>query len=444
MFRMPWQRRDAARPDAPPQPPATSRLSDDGPTGAANVRTLYAARQPILRRDSKLEGYELLFRNGPENRFDPGTDAEMASAATIEQGAASFGLDSLVGEHRAFVNMTRRALLGGYHRMLPPGRVVVELLENIEPDREVIEACRAIRAEGYTLALDDYTFSPASEPLLDVVDLVKVDFKLGKNVFDARALEPLHRRKLTLLAEKVETHEEHRAAMDAGYHLFQGYFFCKPQMVQTRDLAPTKLSSLRFLSEVSREEASFEKLEELFRTDPALTVRLLRYLNSAAFGWRHEIESLRHALHVIGLRPLRQWAMMMGVLSLADDKPHELSLTALSRARFAERIAPDASLREHGGELFLGGMLSLVDTMVGRPLQEILPTLAVSDRVRAALTTGENPLGPAIKLVTAYQAGDWNTVDATRQECPVDEQALDEAYVDSLSWAEATATAKAA
>ena len=150
--------------------------------------------------------------------------------------------------------------------------------------------------------------------------------------------------------------------------------------------------------------------------------------------------SLRHALNLIGLRPLRQWAMMMGMLSLADDKPHELSLTALSRARFAEGIAPDSGLKEHGGELFLGGMLSLVDTMVGRPLAELLDGLAVPERVRAALTTGENPLGPALKLVTAYQAGDWNTVDAAREVCPVDDQALNRAYVDSLSWAETTAT----
>lgn len=437
MVRMPWQRPATPRPDA--KGPAPAPATDAGPAPAAAVRTLYAARQPILGRDSRLEGYEILFRGGSENRFDPGTDAEMATAATIEQGAAAFGLDALVGDRRAFVNLTRRALLGGYHRMLPPERCVVELLENIEPDREVLEACRAIRAEGYRLALDDYTFAPESEPLLDVVDLVKVDFKLARNACDARALESLHRRRLTLLAEKVETHEEHKAALDAGYHLFQGYFFCKPQMIETRDLAPTKLSALRFLSEVSREEASYEKLEALFRQDPALTVRLLRYLNSAAFGWRHEIESLKHALNVIGLRPLRQWAMMMGLLSIADDKPHELSLTALSRARFAERIAPDSGLREHGGELFLGGMLSLVDTMVGRPMPELLAGLAVSDRVRAALTTGEHPLGPALQLVTAYQVGDWSTVDAAKQACPVDDGALDRAYLDSLSWAEATA-----
>jgi EAL and modified HD-GYP domain-containing signal transduction protein len=166
---------------------------------------------------------------------------------------------------------------------------------------------------------------------------------------------------------------------------------------------------------------------------------LLRYLNSAWFGWRHEIPSIKHALALMGQRPLRKWAMMMGLLSLADDKPHELSLTALSRARFAERIAPPTGLREHEHELFLSGMLSLMDTMVGRPLAEVLQGLAVPERVRVALLEGENPLGPAIKLVTAYQLGDWPGVDVARQDCPVDDGALDAAYVDSLAWAEATA-----
>lgn len=439
MIRLPWHRPGATGPvNSAARPRQDESSAEAAPPSQA--RTLYAARQPILGRSQQLEGYELLFRGGPENRFDC-PDADFASAATIEQSAAAFGLDTIVGDRRAFLNLTRRALLSGYHRMLPAERTVIELLENIEPDREVIETCKAIRNEGYTLALDDYTFGAASEPLLDVVQVVKVDLRLApKLACDAAALRPLQRRGLHLLAEKVETHEEHRAALAAGYHLYQGYFFCKPQMIQTRDLPPSKLSALRFMAEMSREDASIDRVEELFRHDPALTVRLLRYLNSASFGWRHEIGSLRHAIALMGVRPLRQWATMIGLLSLGADKPHELSLTALSRARFAERIAPSSGLAEHQHELFLGGLLSLVDTMVGRPLQEVLSGLAVPDRVRAALLGHEGPLSPPLQLVSAYQSGDWATVESTRTACPVDDRALGEAYVDSLAWAEATAS----
>ncbi len=427
----------AARGDAP-----APGSSEAPPAPAASPEhTLYAARQPILGRRSELIGYELLFRAGPENRFDS-TDADHATLATIEGSAAVFGLDTMVGNHRAYVNLTRRALLGGYHRMLPPHRTVIELLETIEPDAEVIAACRAIRREGYTLALDDYVFTPHSEPLLDVVSLVKVDVRQTERAFDADALAPLRARGLTLLAEKVETHEEHTAAMAAGYAQFQGYFFCKPQMVQTPDLPPAKHSVVRFMAEMLRqEEFAVDRLEEVFRHDPALTVRLLRYLNSAAFGWRYEFGSLRQALTVIGLRPLKQWSMMIGLLALGEGHPHELSRTALARARFAERLAAAAGLHGHEGELFLAGLLSLVDTMLGRPREEVLSALTVPARVHAALAEGTGPLAPALRLVRAYERADWEALEAARAACPVDDRALTEAYADAIAWAETVTAA---
>lgn len=418
-----------------PSPGHGTPDSRPDPAGSPG-RTLYAARQPILRRNHQLAGYEILFRGGPENRFD-GTDIDLASATTIEQGATAFGFDHLVGDGCAYLNLSRRAVIEGFHRMLPPQRCVVELLESVKPDAEVLEACRAMRREGYTIALDDYAFDPAGDPLLDVVDIVKVDLRLAAGWNDPARLAPLQRRELRLLAEKVETHEEHAAAIAAGYELFQGYFFCKPQMIATHDLPPSKLGALRFMAEMTREDTSFERLEEVFRQDPALTVRLLRYLNSAAFGWRHEIGSLQQALMVMGLRPLRQWAVMIGLLSLGNDRPRELPLTALARARFAERIAPSSGLREHQHELFLGGMLSLVDCMVGRPLAEVLGGLAIHRRVADALLSDHGPLAPALRLVTAWQSGDWARVDAARRECPVDERVLGDAYADSLVWAEA-------
>ncbi|MFN8588414.1 MAG: HDOD domain-containing protein, partial [Candidatus Eisenbacteria bacterium] len=409
------------------------------PQAAPGTRIIYSARQPILDRHQQVFGYELLFRSGPENRFTA-TDPEFASAVSIEQNAAAIGLDRLVGDRRAFVNLSRGALLAEYHRMLPRERTVIELLENIPADPEVLDACRRIKADGYMLALDDFTNLPESYPFLDVVDLVKVDLRLWKQALDPRALEPLKRRGVKLLAEKVETIEEKNAALRAGYDLLQGYFFQKPQMIEARDLPPSKISVLQFLSETSRDDASMERLEELFRQDVGLTMRLLRYLNSAAFGWRHEVTSIGHALALMGLSPLRKWAMMMGMMSLCDDHPHELMVTALSRARFAERMSGPAGMREHEHELFLTGMLSMVDTMVGRPAEEILGGLSVSPAVTGAVLEGAQPLGPVLQMVTAYERGDWDAVDQTMRacgHCTVGEAELDKAYVDSVEWAEA-------
>lgn len=407
-----------------------------GPDPPPPSTVIYSARQPILDRREAVYGYELLFRSGPENRYTA-LDPEWASATGLEQATAGFGLDRLVGDRRAFVNLSRGAVLSEYHRLLPRERVVLELLEDIAPDDEILAVCRRMRADGYTLALDDYAGDPGAGAFLDVVDMVKVDIRLWPRAFDARALEPLKRRGLRLLAEKVETHAEQQAAIAAEYDLFQGYYYCQPQMIEVRDLPPSKLSVLQFLSETSNELTSFERLEELFRSNVALTVRLLRYLNSAAFGWRHEVESIPHALKLMGERPLRRWAMMLGMMTLCDDRPHELLVTALSRARFAERIGTPAGLREREHELFLAGMLSLVDTMVGRPAREVLAGLAVPATVSEAVLERAAPLGPVLDMVTAYQRGDWEQVDATRARCSVNDLELDEAYVDSLAWAEA-------
>jgi EAL and modified HD-GYP domain-containing signal transduction protein len=438
MSLLPWKRA-TARAESPAPTPAPKPELTLVP-GTSSARTVYAARQPILGRNSELVGYEILFRGGPENRFDA-SDMERASAVSIEQSVAVTGLDELVGDRVAYVNLTRGALLAGYHRMMPPQRAVIELLENITPDAEVIEALKGVRADGYRIALDDYTFSPTSEPLLDFVDIVKVDLRAAKQACSPRALEALKHRRLKLLAEKVETRAEHEAATAAGYDLFQGYYFCKPQMIESRDVPPAKLNVLRFLAEVSREDVSFEELETLFKQDVALTMRLLRYLNSAAFGWKHEIGSLRHALALMGVRPLRKWAMMMGMVSLCDDHPAELAVTALARGRFAERIGPPAGLVQQDVELFLTGMLSLADTMVGRPAPEVLGGLALPDSVRHALLEGGNPLGSVLRVVTAYERGDWAAVEAASPARPLDDRMLHSAYVDSLSWAESAARA---
>ncbi|MBI5170671.1 MAG: HDOD domain-containing protein [Candidatus Eisenbacteria bacterium] len=446
MFKLPWDKSSSRNRSVPPTgpnlpAPETASAGADPAQFAPGTRTIYSARQPILDRQQEVFGYELLFRSGPENRFTA-TDPELASAVSIEQNATAIGLDRLVGDRRAFVNLSRGALLAEYHRILPRERAVIELLENIPADPEVMEACRRVKADGYMLALDDFTNAPESYPFLDVVDLVKVDLRLWKDALDPRALEPLKQRGVKLLAEKVETIEEKNAALRAGYDLLQGYYFQKPQMIETRDLPPSKLSVLRFLAETSRDDASMERLEELFRQDVGLTMRLLRYLNSAAFGWRHEVSSIGHALALMGISPLRKWAMMMGMMSLCDDRPHELMVTALSRARFSERLAPPSGLAQHEHELFLTGMLSMVDTMVGRPADEILGGLSVSPTVREAVLAGSEPLGPVLKLVTAYERGDWDTVDEMRRDteyAQVDDEQLDRAYVDSVEWAEATA-----
>lgn len=436
MLRFPWQRRAAEA--ASPVSAATPEAGPNTPEPVSGL--IHVARQPLFDKRSEVFGYELLFRSGPENRF-MAADVEMASAVNIEQSTAAFGFDQLVGDRKAFVNLSRGALLAGYHRLLPAERTVIELLESITADDQVLAACRQLKADGYVLALDDFTNSLEAQPLLEFADIVKMDFRASAGACDPRVLEGLRRHGVQLLAEKIETRDEQQLAAAAGYDFFQGYYYCRPQMIAAQDVPPSKLSQLRFLAEVNREDVSFDKLEEIFRQDVGLTVRLLRYLNSAAFGWRHEVPTLGHALSLMGARPLRKWATMMGLLQLNEGGPPELAITALARARFAERIGPPAGLEKREVELFLTGMLSVVDAMVGRPATEVLSQLAVPEPVADAVVEGRNELGSVLQLVTAYERGDWQRVESLPAARGLQPRELDEAYRDSLHWAEMTAAA---
>ncbi len=438
MFRLPWQKSATAA----SSPAASSQASAPAPSEAPGTatNTIHVARQPLFDTHSNVMGYELLFRNSAENRFSA-TDHEVASGLMIEQSAAAFGFDRLVSDRMAFVNVSRGALLNGYHRILPPGRTVIELLESITADPEVVAACRQMKADGYQLALDDFTNSPEVRPLLEFADIVKVDFRQSTHACEARFVRELRQHGVKLLAEKIETRDEQRRAAEAGYDYFQGYYYCKPEMIQAQDVPPSKLNQLRFLAEVNRDDISFEKLEDIFRQDVGLTMRLLRYLNSAAFGWRHEVPTLGHALSLMGAQPLRKWATMMGLLQLNDGGPPELAVTALARARFAEHIGPAAGVEKQDNELFLTGMLSVVDAMVGRPAREVLSQMAVHPSVTSAVVEGGNELGSVLRMVTAYERGDWKSVEDDPSVRGMSPQALNDAYVDSLQWAEATIAA---
>lgn len=433
MFRLPWQKPSPAPSSHEAPAPESSATEPSAPV-------LHMARQPLFDRQSNVMGYELLFRNSAENRFTA-TDGDVASALTIEQSTSAFGFDQLVGDRKAFVNLSRGALLNGYYKMLPRERTVIELLETVTADAEVLQACKQLKADGYQLALDDFTNAPDVQPLLQFADVVKMDFRQSANACDPRVVAGLRQHGVKLLAEKVESRDEQRRAAAAGYDFFQGYYYCRPEMIQAKDIPPSKLNQLRFLAEVNKDDVSFEKLEELFRQDVGLTLRLLRYLNSAAFGWRHEVPTLSHALSLMGVRPLRKWATMMGLLQLNDGNAPELAVTALARARFAERIGPNAGVERQEVELFLTGMLSVVDAMVGRPAREVMSQLAVHPSVTSAVVEGDNELGSVLRVVTAYERGDWKAVESHASARTLDARALDAAYLDSVQWAEATVAA---
>src|SRR5262245_16950807 len=279
----------------------------------------FVARQPIFDRNCGVFGYELLFRAGSANAYS-GNDGDKASSTVISDSLHVHGLESLTAGKKGFINVTRRLLLQDLITVLPSKLTVVELLESITPDPEVIQACRKLRQAGYIVAMDDFVFDPKYAELLHEVDIIKVDFMGTTSEQRSRFAESFKSNGTRLLAEKIESRNEFDEALRLGYALFQGYFFCKPQVVQGKDVPTSQLGYLRFLQQVNAPEINFDNLEQIIKSELSLSYKLLKYLNSASFGLRSKVTSIKQALVLLGVRPLRKWASLMALSSLRSDK----------------------------------------------------------------------------------------------------------------------------
>ncbi len=373
------------------------------PAPAKNAKPLrYVARQPIVDREQKVFGYELLFRDGIENCFTG--DSDEASRATLDRSLL-MGLDVLCDGRRAFVNCTRDTLIKGLVTLLPSASTVVEILEDVPPDPDVVAACQNLKEAGYLLALDDYVADDPRESLAEMADIIKVEMQLTTEAQRAEMIKRHGPWRTRMLAEKIETQNDFVRARDQGFVYFQGYFFRRPEMIQTRDMPAHRLHYLRMLQEVSRPDLDVPGLERLIKAEASVCYRLLRYMNSAVFGLKTEIRSIRHALSLLGEREVRRWVRLVAAVGAGQDRPSDLVLAALVRARFGELLAPQV---EHGeSDLFLLGLLSLIDAMLEMPMAEVLERVPLDHETKNVLLGKPSVLRPVYQLMLAHESGEW-------------------------------------
>jgi len=396
---------------------------------------LFVARQPIFDRTRKVFAYELLFRSGQDNYFSH-TNQDQASTRVIHDSLFIHGLDKLLAGKKGFVNITRQTLLDGTVNILPKDHFILELLEDIPADKEVIHACQALKKQGYTLALDDFIDAPHLQSLADVADIIKIDFLAVKHQErEAIAKRYLAKNKI-LLAEKVETESDFKHAISLGYHYFQGYFFCRPQMMYGHDIPSFKVNYMRFLAALSKKELDFLEIEDIIKQEVSLAVKILRYLNSVAYHRKHQVTSIKQALALLGESSIKQWAMLMTVNGLGKDKPEELVLTALIRARFCELLAPLFHLQSFQSDLFILGMLSLMDALVDQPMPYVLEELAISTQIKQALMGMHNELSPVYYFVSAYEQGKWQNILYWQADIDVEESDISTLYEEAILWAQ--------
>jgi c-di-GMP-related signal transduction protein len=411
------------------------------PQSAPEKPSPWIARQPILALDESVVGYELLFReNAEERRFlpdapDATTNPDSATLAAIDT-LNLIGFEVLCDGRAAFINCTHPMLLKGYFSLLPPADTVVEIDEAVPADGTVEDVCQRLKQAGYRIALDHYVPGDAREPLVAYADFLKVDIKrLGRDDCAdlARRHAAKHRR---MLALKVESREDFVTAKQAGYSLFQGYFFRRPEHLQARQIPANQATFLRLLQAISKPQLDFAEIEDLIKHEPSLCYRLLRYLNSPLLGLASPVQSVRHALNLLGERESVRWIRMATTLVMGQEKSSDLVLSSLVRARFCEMLAPKV---KHGqSDLFLLGMLSLMDAILELPIGILVEELSLDADIKAQLISGKTgtktPLSPIYDLMVAREAGDWGAVTALGKQLNLSLYFMAESYNAAMKW----------
>ena len=384
------------------------------------------ARQPILDRAEEIRGYELLYRPAGAGPVGP----EGATSNVIVRALADIGLDALVGDRKAWVNVTREFLLEVRPLPLPPERTVIELLEGQAVDGELLEVLVELRAAGFKIALDDFRFDPGWEALVERADAVKLDIRELPGDALAEAAERLRRPGLYLLAEKVETRAEYEHCHALGFDGFQGYFFAEPLLVEGGTVPTHRLGGLAALAQAG-DGTSFEELERLITQDAGLAYKLVRLANSAQFGSRSNIASVRGALMLMGAVNVRRWSMLLALAGLTD-RPQHLLATGLLRARQCELLARrpvDPAVA------FTLGLFSILPALVGTTMEALMEGLPFDERVSGALLEQDGEEGALLAGVLAFERGDFDACESHG----IDLLELAEVYRAALAWVEQSA-----
>jgi EAL and modified HD-GYP domain-containing signal transduction protein len=387
------------------------------------------ARQPILNRDEETVGYELLYGGGVEAaaRF---TDTDEASRRTLD-ASLLMDIELLSGGHRVFLNCTYELLAKELATLVPSEKVVLEIADTVACDEHVLEACRKLKACGYTLALDNFVPGSNTLPFLPCVDILKIDVQHTALNLWPELIRHYGKNHQTV-ALKVETRKQYQNARQAGFTHFQGYYFCEPAHISHEGISPLRVSQIRMLKTACDPELDFRQLEEIIKSDAALCYRLLRYMNSAAFYVHSSVNSIRHALALLGEREIRKWIAITAVSIAGEDRPREVVLSALLRARFCELLWAQVKCRAY--DLFIVGLFSVMEALLDAPLERILIEIEIPPMARAALLGKPVRLREAYDLVLAYIKADWPTCQKYCERLNIAEEDLKDAYISSVQW----------
>jgi len=391
------------------------------------------ASQPIFNTKLEIFGYELLYRANSNSEQYDGTDKNAATKDVLLTAFSKIGIKEITGGKKAFVNFTADLLLEEVPYMLSSDILTVEILEDTEPTDEVLAACRMLKRKGYMLALDDFVYSEKYEPLLQIADIVKIDFiKSGEQeiIRDVKKIEKNHRK--ILLAEKIETYEMVNFAKSLGFTLFQGYFFCKPTISTAKTTDALIISRMYLLRMISDPDVSFFKLADVIKRDVVLSYHLLKIVNSAYYGLDYTVNGILHAITILGLVEVRKWAALIIFSQANTNGPDELIRMALIRGIFMEKLAIYQKQRRNKDEYFLIGLFSLADRITGSSMESIMEETHLSPEICGPLVTGEGERAELLKIICHIEKAEWEEAFAISKNYGIKEDKVNNFYIEAM------------
>ncbi len=391
---------------------------------------IFIGRQPIFDPNLQVYAYELLFRGDGES-FNAGViDGDSATSQVILNTFVNLGLDKIVGNHKAFINLTRVFISNPDLIVAPPDQIVLEILEDIEPNETILNTLKTLKQKGHTIALDDFIYEDKYKPFVELADIVKIDIMALDNDEIAQHVAQLKQHNLKLLAEKIETYEQFEFLKSLDFDYYQGYFFSKPSIVQGKAIPPNQLAVLELVAMINNPDVEVEELSKIISTDVSLSHKVLKFINSPISGLRTEVDSIQQAVVLLGLSTIKNWVTIMA-LANGSNKPLALSTTALIRARCCELLAKQCRLPRPEG-FFTVGLFSSLDAMMDQPLEDLLQELPLAQESKSALLEHKGIFGEALDSTLAMERSDFSLIGFA----DLDVTQLSDIYLEAINWAD--------
>ena len=397
---------------------------------------IFVARQPIFNRKNEVVAYELLFRNG-QNNFYNNANGDEATLKVIANTFYTFDFKDITDNKKAFINFTEELIKKEIATILPKEYVVIEILENIEPNDEIVDACKRLKKRGFILALDDFVFHIKYIKLIEIADIIKIDFKITtgdgrKKVFELKKIN----NKIKFLAEKVENKEEYDEALKLGYSYFQGYYFSKPIVLSRKNIPTNKDTAIKILKLINKDDFDFNKLEELIIKDLGLSYKIIKLINSSAYCLKNEVRSIKYAIALLGRKEIIKWLYVVLLNDLKENNTDELIKVSLQRAKLCELICNMSEYKNNVYSAYMVGLFSVMDAILNCSIEVILKELYIDDEIKEGLIEKDNFLNKILKLAINYEKGQWENVEFYTKEIGVSDNKLAEAYIDAIKWAD--------